>query len=663
MTEVRKDPIETLHLRKVRVLSLSHGEYAIPDDLREVMCLTSDMYLTVLSGSETSSPVLAYREKLKRRGVALKGIRKCSIGLLRRIYAELSDEPDGTQKEIEAKRAAGGGMGTAVRQIEVMSLIREAVSRSASDIHITVHRNFATIAFRIHGDMYKVRELSEVVCREMCSSIYQSMCDVAEETYKPHLFQDARIKADFVKRVGLYGSRVASGPTDDGSRMVIRLLYDSGKSIPTLKQLGYLPEQISLIETMREQTSGINILSGATGSGKSTTLVSVLSEIIDEARHAGASKHVENEAEEFWGVSVVTIEDPPEYTIKGAVQTPLGADKTDESTIRLAWTRAIAACMRQDPDIMMIGEIRDAGSARAAFDAAMTGHGVWTTVHTTDAIGIMSRLSGLDVPTDRLLDPEIVTGLINQSLAQRLCPHCSLTWQEKKDGLAKGLRDRIRDYCDTDTVRFRGPGCEHCSHGITGRVVVAETIMPNLAFMETLGKKGKAQAKLYWIDHMHGITKCMAMIRRINEGLIDPENAESSVCSLAKDFLTLGLDYRHNGDHAWGRAASLARVPDGMTRIEYAQVLAVRNAKEGARQVEDPVESKQAANDTSDALSPTFAQVPALPIQMLAMSRGADATHESALREQEDTGDGSSPVSHEDAEGKLALGIALGVSM
>jgi len=565
--EAKKDPIKLLRMSGATVLSGQGGEYAASPELRESLCLTrerSELVLTVLNGQEASVAVLSYKERLRSRGVNISTMRsrRVSIQMLRRLYEEL----DGGNVQAQSQDSAEGASS---RQLDVIRLIRDAVGRKASDIHITIHKNFGTIAFRIHGEMIKVQELSATACQEMCSAIYQSMCDVADETYKPHQFQDARIRASFVKKIGLYGTRVASSPIDDGSRMVIRLLYDSGNHIPSLDDLGYLPEQKELINQMLAQTSGINVLSGVTGSGKSTTLVSVISSVIADARNSGPSK-MDNESEEYWGISVVTLEDPPEYTIPGAIQIPLGADKSDEETIRLAWTKAISSLMRQDPDVMMIGEIRDPGSARAAFDAAMTGHGVWTTVHTTDALGIMARLSALNVPNDRLLDPEIVTGLINQSLAQRLCPHCSLKWEDARDKVEARTRARVEAYCQTDRVRLRGPGCEHCSHGITGRVVIAETIMPNLPFMEVFQDKGKARAKLYWIQEMHGITKCMAMIRRINEGLIDPQEAEHSVCALNNDLLKMGLDYSHDGDFAWGQYIVLPEIP-GQTRAPFVE--------------------------------------------------------------------------------------------
>jgi len=514
--------------------------FPLPPVHQNIMCLLSDGTLVVQAGEENNMIVRQYLVMLKNEGFPVNNrFPKVPISMLRRLYTELGEQ-EISSGVVSIENA------TSVRQNDVMRIILEGVRRKASDIHITIFDTYATISYRIHGDLLQVQEPPAEKAQEICATIYQSMCDIAEPTYRPQIHQDARMKPDYVARCGLFGARIASGPTDTGSLMVIRLLYDSGNAIPTLEQLGYLPEQIEMINTMRQQTSGINILSGATGSGKSTTLVSVLDAIIQDARQSGKGE-VKNSAETFEGVSVITIEDPPEYKIRGAKQTPLIADKTDEESIRQGWANSIKACMRKDPDYMMIGEIRDPGSAKAAFDAAMTGHGVWSTVHVTDAVGIMMRLRGLEVESDRMLDPEIITGLINQSLVQKLCPHCSVPWHEVKDEVDPGCATRVAEYCDEDHVQARGPGCNHCNGtGIVGRLVIAEVIIPNLEFMEVFEKEGKTHAKKHWITSMGGVTKCMALIRRINEGMVDPREGEQSICRLDKERTTMGLDYRRN---------------------------------------------------------------------------------------------------------------------
>lgn len=569
--------IADLKAKGVTLLSAPGGKFPVPERFKDLMCLTSAHHLIVCSGEKSNRDVLAYLDLLRRNAIKPR-VYERSVTFIRMMNEQL------IEKDSARTRIVDTGDSTSKRQTEVIQMIIDAVRHKASDIHIAVFGDRGTIAYRIHGDLYKVQEPTAEKTFEMCSTIYQSMCDIADPVFKPHDYQDARMSAEFATRCGLFGSRVASAPTDSGSRMVIRLLYDSGTEIPSLDALGYLPEQVDMFDVMRRHTAGINILSGTTGSGKSTTLVSVMDSIIRDAKLEGQALHADNDAHEYLGVSVVTIEDPPEYRIHGATQTPLlVADKADETAIRRGWAKAITACMRQDPDIMMIGEIRDIGSARAAFDAAMTGHGVWTTVHTTDALGIMTRLQGLEVEKDRMLDPDIVTGLINQSLAQRLCPSCSIPWFEGGQDLVRNARQRkrIEDYCYLPGVRLRGQGCERCNNqGIVGRIVVAEIVLPNLDFMEVFQKDGKSRAKAFWVKEMGGITKCMALIRRINEGMIDPREGESKVSALDKDRVTLNFDYSHNGDFTQAHAILLpaevkARVdaglvaPDAFSQVDY----------------------------------------------------------------------------------------------
>src|SRR5690606_21821495 len=155
------------------------------------------------------------------------------------------------------------------------------------------------------------------------------------------------------------------------------------------------PPQVNMIKRMRALPMGINIIAGPTGSGKSTTLQRCLSTLIRERRRE---------------ISVFTVEDPPEYVIDGAQQMPVtNANTADER--KAQFTKAINASLRSDPDVIMIGEIRDSSSAKLAFEAAMTGHQVWTTVHATDGLTIVSRLKDIGVEAYKLFDSTVVTGL------------------------------------------------------------------------------------------------------------------------------------------------------------------------------------------------------------------------------------------------------------
>ncbi|MDF5910306.1 ATPase, T2SS/T4P/T4SS family [Pseudomonas aeruginosa] len=257
--------------------------------------------------------------------------------------------------------------------------------------------------------------------------------------------------------------------------MILRLLYDD-TGLDSLEQLGYLPEQNALFDRMMRMPYGINILSGPTGSGKSMTLKVTL-EGLDKLH--GGSKHI------------LTIEDPPEYRIRGEGinQTPLVYDATDPDAERQAWAAGIANGMRLDPDYMMIGEVRDLFAAVAAFRGAMTGHGLWSTLHTNSAIGIVQRLKDLGVDPGLLFDPALLTGLINQSLLPKLCPHCKVRFQDHQDQLAPDLVERVRRLTDVSQVHVKGPGCQACrGSGVNGRSIVAEVVLPTLAFMRVFAK-------------------------------------------------------------------------------------------------------------------------------------------------------------------------------
>ncbi len=501
-------------MNTVRILTAPGGPYALSAPLQEMMCLTEDGILYISASHAKDPHVLGFMERLTHHAHPFR-VERVSLTQIKQWYER-------------AQGSAFHGLSAASkedhtqRQTEVVRIIREAVEQNASDVHFIVNQNVCTVRFRIHGELITAHELTAQHGNDLCTTIYQSMCDVADSMYNPGKSQDARLKRSFIQQCGLFGARVGTRPTDTGVLMVLRLLYDRRGEKPTLDSLGYLPEQIACIRRMGQRTTGIHIFSGPTGSGKSTTLECVLTDLMRTFEKK---------------VHLLTIEYPPEYAIPGANQTPILCDKDDDEALSFEWARAISNAMRLDPDVMMIGEIRDLSSAIAAFRAAMTGHGVWTTLHTNDAVSILERLRDLGVELGLLTDPALMTGLVNQSLVRRVCIHCRKPYREYKHLLADDLAARIEQTCHPEQVWLKGEGCAHCKGtGIAGRMVIAEVIVPNKDFMTVFKTQGKPEAVEYWVRHLHGITKNQHLIRRINEGLIDPLHGERDVGPLDADW-------------------------------------------------------------------------------------------------------------------------------
>lgn len=412
------------------------------------------------------------------------------------------------------------------QQEKIIQLFRMAKEKGASDIHMLIGINNVTLVqFRVHGDLETITQLDPEEGVTLASTIVMSMCDVAEKSFNPNRAQDGRVRKEFLQGLNLFGARYAHTPAEFGLYVVMRILPDEGKTPPTLDELGFLPEQQSLIRRMLSRPEGVITLSGPTGSGKSTTLRTFSAMYLDAT---GNRKRL------------MTLEDPPEGLIPGAVQTPIIADKNDPDAVSRAWVRSISAALRLDPDAMVVGEIRDANSVRSTQTAAKSGHLVKTTIHANDAVGILDRLTDtLDIPMGQVADPQVMIGLIAQRLVQELCPHCKKRWEEVKSQLNADQIALLTRFCLVEQLCFRHqPGCESCYKGVTGRRVIAEVIRPDARFMELFRHHGKLAARSYWVNELGGITRGQHLLRYINAGLVDPIDADY-ISPLDEDSLTL----------------------------------------------------------------------------------------------------------------------------
>jgi general secretion pathway protein E len=406
------------------------------------------------------------------------------------------------------------GMERSEMQRTATEIFRDAVKRRASDIHIRVaHKGHTKVFFRIHNDLELQTEHPSSWGKLLCSAIYTAMSDISDATYEDLSRQDGRISARDKLPAGLDGIRIATTPQVDGNVMVLRLLYNDADQSTDICLLGYSQEQKSLIGLMKRRPTGINIISGPTGSGKSTTLQRILLSINQECR---GTKHI------------ITIEDPPEYPMAGIVQTPV-ANANSEEERSTAFQEAIKSSMRLDPNVIMIGEMRDAPSARLGVQAAMTGHQVWTTVHANDGFAVIDRMVDLGVSINVMSDPTIITGLICQRLLKVLCPKCKVPMAQVLQRYSEDDQERAMSAVDISSAHVVGEGCPSCNgSGIAGRTAVSEVVVPDQAMMTFIKKGEKDRAIEYWRER-GGLTMLDMAVKKINQGLCDPFQAEEEV--------------------------------------------------------------------------------------------------------------------------------------
>ena len=488
----------------VKVVS-STGDLAASEEERKFLCLLSDGRLLIAEGHRLNAHVLSYQARLERMHIPFQ-IELVNIEVISRNYLDSTNE--------------AGDRGYSMMQVTAKEWLTKACNARASDVHIRVRKTRTEVFFRIHNDLVPAGEQTREHGERLLATLYGAMTSVSDNSYKPTERQDASIADRDKLPPKLYGVRIATAPTSEGMVMVMRLLYnDAGDNID-LRPLGFTEEHVGLLQRMKEQPLGMNILSGPTGSGKSTTLQRVLTGQILEA---GGKLHV------------LTVEDPVEYPIEGAVQTSVTNAPTEEERSRL-FAASISNAMRLDPDTIMIGEVRDRASAQNALRAAMTGHQVWTTVHANSAIAIVDRMVDLGLPLSMVADHTTLTGLISQRLVKLLCPHCKEPLAQHLDTLPAAVVSRIRIALkgDIDNVCISGKGCTHCNQaGTVGRTVVAEVIIPDDEFFRFVRMGEKTKAIAYWIQEMNGKTILEHTIEKVAAGIVDPRMAEQVVGHLA----------------------------------------------------------------------------------------------------------------------------------
>lgn len=484
-------------------LTAQEGPLDRGDALRQIAAYYSDGKLVVSKSHRSSPHILSLITEIEISGYPEPVIEAVDINRVQLCYDRVSGGFDFRTKQDEVRMRR-----------EVLDLVGEMAKKRVSDIHVVVYEQSTLVRARVAGSMEHIAEWPPEYGHSFCAAAF-TMADAADVNYQPYEYQGARVsnRKDLQLPEGVISLRLQFNPTVyDGRCMIVRLLYNTDdKTAGDVSALGFTPEHLEDFEFLRSKPFGINVVAGPTGHGKSTTLQRNIIAILKEYNY---------------NLAFFTVEDPPEYPIRGAVQMPVTNASTQEERAA-QFTKAIAAALRSNPDRIMIGEVRDEASAGLAFEAAMTGHQVWTSLHSNDAITIPFRLRDLHVEEYKLCDPSLMTGMISQRLARKLCRSCCLPIPDTD--LNYNLLARLEAaQVPVERLRKTNPqGCPKCGGtGYASRTVVAEIIIPDHQFMDYVKKDRKMEAEQYWLTHLNGRTMMEHMVDRLRAGEIDPTDAE-----------------------------------------------------------------------------------------------------------------------------------------
>ena len=395
----------------------------------------------------------------------------------------------------------------------VNDIIIDSVVRNASDIHFDPAEKYLKIRIRIDGELRDYAIIDNKYKRNLTTRVKLLAGMNITESRLP---QDGAIKSVIEgKDLDL---RVSALPTSFGEKIVIRIL-DYSMSLQGIEYLGFTGDNYKIIMEMLNSPNGIILITGATGSGKSTTVYSMLQKLNKEESN------------------IITVEDPVEMSIEGLNQVQVNSE------IGLDFATVLRSILRQDPNIILIGEIRDSETAKIAIRASITGHLVLSTLHTNNSLTTIERLIDMDV--ERYLLSSSLKGIISQTLAKRLCPRCRI--QRPANETEKILFKKALGI-NIETI-YEAGNCEHCHNGYTGRIALQEVLMINEEIRDAINKGIDREELKHLIYKKNVKTLFQDGLIKVLEGITDLKEVFRLVDyddydDISEDFVdkTIGID-------------------------------------------------------------------------------------------------------------------------
>lgn len=350
---------------------------------------------------------------------------------------------------------------------ELVSLISLGIEKNASDIHIEPLEEYANIRFRIDGTLVLVKRIKKNLYENLVNKIkLKADMDISDKLR----CQDGKVS--FKNHGYDCDLRISSIPSAFGEKLVVRILYKKNEFM-NIDNLSLMEEQKNKINKLLKLKHGMVVINGPTGSGKSTTLYALLNSIDKE------------------GINISTIEDPIEFTIAGITQTNVN------EKVGLTFANGLKHILRQDPDVILIGEIRDEETAKIAIRASITGHKVYSTIHANSGNEVFNRL--LDMGVEGYLVKEGVSSIITQRLVRKSCEKCKVKIELKNE-----LIENLKDVELSLKTYYKGTGCEMCNWtGNSGRKAICEIIFP---------REHKSTEEIVWGEEL--LKSCFTLVKK-----------------------------------------------------------------------------------------------------------------------------------------------------